>query len=388
MRRIWYLGPVLALLLGGCASLDRIPFSAKDEQVATVAGLSGVRFYADAPVADIHAAINGIAANTTREHKEFTYLALSGGGADGAYGAGVLNGWTAAGTRPVFTIVSGVSTGALIAPFAFLGSQYDGLLKELYTGGYAETLLGTPHVLRLMFGSGLFGNQQFRDMVARYVNDDMLVAIAREHKKGRRLFVVTTNLDMQRAVVWDMGAIAARASPQALSLFRDVLTASASIPVVFPPILIEASANGRSFQEMHVDGAVMTPVFTLPDAFLLRSAEPTLGRRGSIYILMNNKIEPSMKVVEDNVIQIAGRSSSTAVKSKTSSILAETYNFARRYSIGFYITYIDKDQVEPTGAGFDASYMQHLYQYGDEKARSGKLWERTPPAGDPVAVRR
>ncbi|MDB5604114.1 MAG: alpha/beta hydrolase [Bradyrhizobium sp.] len=141
-----------------------------------------------------------------------TYLALSGGGADGAYG--VLNGWTAAGTRPAFSVVSGVSTGALIAPFAFLGAAYDATLQEVYTSGIAESLLDTPSIVHAVFGSGLFGNTRLRELVARYVGQDMLAAIAAENTKGRKLIIVTTNLDTQRTVIWDMGRIAAIGSPR------------------------------------------------------------------------------------------------------------------------------------------------------------------------------
>ncbi|WP_430642280.1 patatin-like phospholipase family protein [Afipia clevelandensis] len=189
-----------------------------------------------------------------------TYLALSGGGADGAYGAGVLNGWTASGTRPTFLIVSGVSTGALIAPFAFLGPQYDETLPDIYTSGVAASLIDTPNVLNALFGGGLSGNSRLRELVAQYVNQEMLVSVAAEYAKGRKLFIVTTNLDTQRTVIWDMGRIAKVGSPKALSLFRDVVAASASIPVVFSPMLIDAQANGKQFQEMHVDGGVTAPV--------------------------------------------------------------------------------------------------------------------------------
>jgi predicted acylesterase/phospholipase RssA len=165
-----------------------------------------------------------------------------------------------------------VSTGSLIAPFAFLGPQYDGVLRELYTSGIAESLLEDSNPLRVLFGSGLAGNTRLRELVARYVGTDLIQAIAREYAKGRRLLVVTTDLDTQRTVIWDMGRIATIGTADALNLFRDVMTASASIPLVFPPMLIEAEASGRRFQEMHVDGGVTAPVLALPDLFLLQGA--------------------------------------------------------------------------------------------------------------------
>src|SRR5258706_1024192 len=224
-------------ILAGCSSLPRTPYTAPDAASSTVLDFSELRSYADEPASKF------LKTNVSSRTGPLSYLALSGGGADGAYGAGVLNGWSAAGTRPEFSVVSGVSTGALIAPFAFLGPAYDATLREVYTSGIAESLLNTPSIVHALFGSGLFGNTHLRELVARYVGPDMLGAIAAEHAKGRKLLIVTTNLDTQRTVIWDMGRIATIGSPQALDLFRDVLAASASIPVVFPPMLIEAEVD-------------------------------------------------------------------------------------------------------------------------------------------------
>src|SRR6266404_7625357 len=228
-------------ILAGCSSLPRTPYTASDAAASTVLNLSELRRYADEPASRF------LSTDVYPRAGPVSYLALSGGGADGAFGAGVLNGWSAAGTRPTFSAVSGVSTGALIAPFAFLGPAYDVTLREIYTSGVAESLLNTPSIVRAVFGSGLFGNTHLRELIARYVGRDMLAAIAAENAKGRKLLVVTTNIDTQRTVIWDMGRIAAIGSTQALDLFRDVLAASASIPVVFPPMLIDAEANGHRF---------------------------------------------------------------------------------------------------------------------------------------------
>jgi predicted acylesterase/phospholipase RssA len=312
-----------------------------------------------------------------------TYLALSGGGGDGAYGAGVLNGWTAAGTRPKFSVVSGVSTGALIAPFAFLGSAYDATLRDVYTTGIAESLIDSPNIINVLFRSGLFENARLRELVARYVDQDMLAAVAAEHAKGRDLFVVTTNLDTQRTVIWDMGRIAAIESPQALSLFRDVIAASASIPVVFAPILIEAEANGRHFQEMHADGGVTEPVLTLPEAFLLRNGALARGLRMNIYILVNNTVERDFQLVSNSTIDIAARASASVTKTQTRSILYETFAFARRNNFGFNVTYIDRNLPSPSLSGFETNYMRALYQYGYDKAKSGDFWAKAPPSDDP-----
>jgi predicted acylesterase/phospholipase RssA len=341
-----------------------------------VLDLDQLRRYADEPASTF------LKANVSSQTRAISYLALSGGGADGAYGAGVLNGWTAAGTRPEFSAVSGVSTGALIAPFAFLGPAYDAALRDVYTSGVAESLLNTPSIVHAVFGSGLFGNTRLRELVARYISQDMLGKIAAEHTKGRDLLIVTTNLDTQRTVIWDMGRIAAIRSTQALDLFRDVMAASASIPVVFPPMLIDAEANGHRFQEMHVDGGVTAPVLTLPEAFLLRNGAPARGLRMNIYVLVNDKVERDFQLVQNSTIDIAARTSASVTKTQIRSVLYETYDFARRNNFGFHLTYIDKNLPSPTSFGFEAGYMRSLYQYGYDKAKTGDFWAKSPPSDD------
>jgi predicted acylesterase/phospholipase RssA len=362
------------LILAGCSTLPRMPYTAADATSSRVLDLSELRRYVDEPASTF------VKTQGRLRSGALTYLAISGGGADGAYGAGVLNGWTASGSRPEFSVVSGVSTGALIAPFAFLGPGYDETLREVYTSGIAESLLDTPSIVRALFGSGLFGNTRLRELVARYVGQDMLAAIAAEAAKGRRLLIVTTDLDTQRTVIWDMGRIAAIATPKALSLFRDVMAASASLPVVFPPMPIEAEANGHVFQEMHVDGGVTAPVLTLPEAFLLRDGALPKGLRMNIYVLVNDKVERDFLLVPNSTIEIAARASASVEKTLTRSVLYETYDFARRNNLGFNLTYIDKEFPPSRSSGFDTGYMRSLYQYGYDKAKAGNFWAKAPPS--------
>ena len=370
----------LSLMIAGCASLPRTPYTAADASLAHVLDLTDLRRYADEP------------ATTFRLDKPLprgplTYLALSGGGADGAFGAGVLNGWSEAGTRPSFSIVSGVSTGALIAPFAFLGPGYDETLRNFYTSGVAESLLDSPNPFNAIFGSGLFGNTRLRELVAQYIDASFVANVAAEHARGRLLFVVTTNLDSQRTAIWNMGRIAALGTQDGLNLFRDVVTASASLPAVFPPMLVNAEANGKRFEEMHVDGGVMAPVLTLPDTYLLRNAAIDKLSDLQIYILINNKIEPDFQLVTNRAIDIAARSSSTIVKAQTRSILYSTYALARRNKYGFNLTYIEGDRPGSPSAGFDTAYMRALFDYGHDRARSNRLWSKSPPNDpDPATV--
>ena len=257
----------LSFLVAGCASLPRTPYGAADAPSARVLDLTELRRYADDPASTFRQDRHQAVLRGPR-----TYLALSGGGADGAYGAGVLNGWTEAGTRPRSRSYRASAPARLIAPFAFLGPGHDATLRHLYTSGVAESLLDAPSPFNAIFGAGLFGNKRLRELVANYIDANFVAAVAAEYAKGRLLLIVTTNLDSQRTAIWDMGRIASLRTPEALNLFRDVVAASASLPVVFPPMLVTAEANGRLFQEMHVDGGVTAPVLTLPEAFLLRDA--------------------------------------------------------------------------------------------------------------------
>ncbi|GJD51881.1 hypothetical protein OPKNFCMD_4640 [Methylobacterium crusticola] len=386
-RSNWGRGLLVALIGAqgaACASLPRTPYTAAEAAVATVPGQEpGVRFWADGTARSFAQVTERVA--SLRE--PFSYLALSGGGGDGAYGAGVLNGWSETGRRPTFTIVSGVSTGALIAPFAFLGPAYDPSLRDIYTSGAAAGLVRSPNPLNILLGDGLFGDQRLRDLVGRHVTPEMLAAVAEEHRKGRRLLVVTTNLDSQRAVIWDMGAIAASGQPNAATLFRDVLTASASVPAVFPPMLIDAQAGNHAFQEMHVDGSVVTPVFTLPEAFLTQDGRLGASRgRPNIYVIINGRVEPSFDVVPNGTLPIATRSLSTVGRARSRATLASTYAFARRNGIGFHLTYIDQRIPEVSAAqGFDTAYMRRLFDDGYAKARTGAPWQTTlPREGEPA----
>jgi hypothetical protein len=358
-------------LLGACASDPRTPFTESDEMTAVAIGAPNIRYWADATAS----AVQGVARRAVvQKGRPFVYLALSGGGGSGAFGAGVLNGWSESGARPEFTIVSGVSTGALIAPFAFLGPAYDDRLRQIYTDGEAQRLIGEPNPLGALFGPGAFGRERLRRLVERHLGDDLIRAVAREDQKGRRLLVVTTNLDAQRAVVWDMGAIATSGEPKAFELFREVLAASASVPVVFAPQLIDVEAGDRVFQEMHADGTLSAPVYTLPDAVLFGGKAIRRAVRPALYVIVNGRIDPGFAVVPDQTEAIAAQSLSTLNRVGTKAVLAQTYDVAVRQGLSFHLSYIGRDHPDSGGTGFETDAMRQLYDYGYEKARSGAFW--------------
>src|SRR5829696_8387003 len=372
---------VLALfIVAGCASLPRIS-STKDEQaVAAIPGIPNARVWsddrADALLARLKSDVRAAAAG---RDGAINVLAISGGGSNGAYGAGLLTGWSDRGTRPEFTVVTGASAGALISPFAFLGSTYDPVLKSLFSEAISEELLQVDGLSGL-FGAGVFKTEPLKRLIASYVDEAMLARIANEYRKGRRLLIVTTNLDAQRTAVWDMGAIASSGAPSALDLFRNVLVASASVPGVYSPVLINVQGEGHRFEEMHVDGGVRANPLVVPESLLLSSVPPPVsGMRPRVYIVMNNKLEQDFEIVQGKALTIVSRSFTTAVKANTQNTLIATYDFARRNKWEFNLASIDADYPTSTSMGFDHGYMQQLFQYGYAQGYEGVPWRKTLP---------
>jgi hypothetical protein len=353
-----------------CSSIPRT-FTREQQEVAVIPGIADARIWADDPT--------GLSRTVPfnrglLEPKSFDVLALSGGGAEGAFGAGLLVGWTKAGDRPEFSIVSGTSSGALIAPFAFLGASHDAILRDLFTSGVAETLLRFDG-LNVIFGSGAFKTEPLKQLIARYVDEAMLRLIAAQHRRGRRLFIVTTNLDAQRTAVWNMGAIAASADPGRLQLFRSVLVASASAPGLFAPAYIQVQAGNARFEEMHVDGAVTSNVLAVPESVLLQKVALT-NAKPKLYIIVNGKITPDFAVVNDGTLSIVSRSFYSTVKANTRNTLIATYNFARRNGWQFRLAAIKPGYLTTsTSFNFDTAYMRGLFDLGFSMARSGDEWQ-------------
>jgi hypothetical protein len=362
--------------LSGCASVTRAPFTKEQQAVAVIPGIPNARVWSDDKVDSILARAQSTA---LARGSVVNVLALSGGGSNGAYGAGLLAGWSDRGGRPDFAVVTGASAGALIAPFAFLGPSYDTLLKSLFSEGIGEELLQIDG-LQAIFGAGVFKTEPLKRLIARYVDDTMLARIGDEHRKGRRLLIVTTNLDAQRTAVWDMGAIAASGVPGALNLFRDVLVASASVPGVYSPVLINVEGEGNRFAEMHVDGGVRANLLVVPESLLLSSVPLASGLHPRVYIILNNKLEQEFEVVQGKALPIVSRAFTTAVKANTQNTLIATYDFARRNKWDFNLASIDGDYPTTTSLGFDRAYMQQLYDYGYHEGLQGAPWRKTLPA--------
>ncbi len=304
-------------------------------------------------------------------------LAISGGGDSGAFGAGLLNGWTTAGTRPEFKVVTGVSTGALSAPFAFLGARCDPALKAVYTDVSQSDIFRPRGLLKGFFGDALADTSPLYRLVDRFVDRRLLDAIAAEYAKGRLLLVGTTNLDTLEPVIWNMTAIAASSDPHALELFRKVLLASAAIPAAFPPVLIDVDAGGQHFQEMHVDGGAMAQVFAYPPS--LNVSASGVERQRALYIIRNARLDPDWASVKRRTLPIATRAVSGLMQSQGMGDLFRIYMTATRDGVDYNLAFIPPTFTTPHTKDFDPAYMRPLFDLGFQMAAAGFPWRKEPP---------
>jgi predicted patatin/cPLA2 family phospholipase len=351
----------VAILLAGYASLPRAPVASIDR--AQVPGIPRARISAEDGYR--------VFARARSQARPLTILALSGGGANGSYGAGFLKGWTASGKRPAFDIVTGASVGSLIAPFAFLGSDYDHDLEAIFTSGVTEDLLRVAGV-NAIIGSAVFKAEPLRELIAKYADNRLVDAVAARHRQGKLLIIATTNLDAQRTTLWNMGEIAASDAPGRYELFRNVLTASAAIPGIFPPTFINVQADGNSYFEMHVDGGVTSNVLAVPEDILV-SANSSLSSGSRVYVIINGKLAPDAVQTADATLPIVARAFQTSVKANTRNAMIATYDFCRRNNWQFYASAIDSGKtIEGGPIDFDTDQMKELYAYGFAKGVSGR----------------
>jgi hypothetical protein len=315
----------------------------------------------------------------------YSYLAISGGGSDGAFGAGLLNGWSETGTRPRFKIVTGVSTGALIAPFAFLGSAYDDELKASYTTIDASHIFSARGLLPLLWSESVASTKPLQKLIGTYITEKVLDAIAAEDRKGRLLLVASTNLDAEQPVIWDMGAIASSNRPDRLDLFRKVLLASASIPSLFSPVLIDVTLDGKKYQELHVDGGVffqsffVASVADLPASIHAAHPDFTGKVEQNLYALRNGWVTPTFQPVQRGVTNIASRAILSMFKVSGINDLWRLYLSSRDDGVAFHYTAIPADYVPSTTRQFDKVEMNREYDYGRNMALKGVQWFTTPP---------
>lgn len=398
MRRaflIFHTLSIVLFLLQGCASLDRLSaVPRQDTTRAEVPGIPNARFWVDADltpmVQEMHIAIEREQATWIHDKQKAplppaNFLTVSGGGDDGAFGAGLLVGWTQTGTRPSFKLVTGVSTGALIAPFAFLGSEYDETLRAVYTQVSPNNIAVPRSLLAVLTSDALADNQPLFTLISQYFTPELLARIAGEYRKGRLLLIGTTNLDARRPVVWNMGAIAAAAqnNPQAVDLFRRVLLASAAIPGEFPPVMFDVEVDGKPYQEMHVDGGAMRQLFLYPmnlsDTARQEHITVFVNRQRNAYIIRNARLDPDWASVERSTLSIAGRAISSLIQTQGIGDLYRLYLEALKDGLDFNLAYIGADFNAEHKENFDTTYMHALFDYGYQLGRKGYPWQKAPP---------
>jgi hypothetical protein len=293
--------------------------------------------------------------------------------------------------------VTGVSTGAITAPFAFLGSAYDKKLEELYTTTSTKDVISPKGPMQGLLGDSLANSAPFKRQLKKYVTERLLEEIAAEHKNGRRLFIGTTLLDAQRFVIWDMGAIAVRGD---LGLFREVILASASIPIIFPPVYIHVESDGRNYDEMHVDGGTITQVFTIYK--ILEHAEENAKKlgidfkamgvdpsriKGRYYILRNGYVEPGYKVAKDSLASIADRTFDTMINYQGIGDMYRIYAFMQERGNDYNLAFIPGDFRPVAKEDFDPEAMRALFDRGYKDAVKGYNWHKTPPGLESNKIR-
>jgi len=376
---------VATALLGACASPSRLPAVPPGLQnQAVVPNLADIRYRAP----DFGRMQDDLVLTVQRERAALdargergplppiSFLAISGGGANGAFGAGLLVGWTQHGDRPEFNLVTGVSTGALIAPFAFLGPKYDTQLKRLYTEVTDKDILNLRGISAALFDDALADNLPLQKLVEANITPQLLEAIAEESAKGRTLLVATTDLDADRSVLWNITLMAESRHPQALALIRKILVASAAIPGELPPLMLDVEAAGHAYQEMHVDGGATQQVFVLPAKFLLGKVAQ---RDRTLYVIRNSRLSVASVQVERNTLSIARRAISSLIHTQGVGDLYQIAAIAKRDRGHFRLAYIPDSFVQPAPDDFDRDYMNALFLVAYQLGRDGYPWAKEPP---------
>ena len=374
--------------IAGCVSIpDREPVPAELTLQAGIPGIPDARGWADewpkfskdifakftdADFRRVFAAIYGKPAN---------FLAISGGGANGAFGAGLFSGWTAAGTRPEFGAVTGVSTGALTAPFVFLGSEYDDVLKTIYTTTSTDDIAKNRNLLAALFSDAMADTKPLQALIAKYITPEIIAAVGREHQRGRRLFIGTVNLDAGRSVIWNIGAIALSDYPDKVTLIHELMRASAAIPIAFPPVAIPVEADGVAYDELHVDGGTGSQVFVYPAAVNFRIIMEKLKVQGTpkVYVVRNAFLEPDYQGINRSLLPIASRTIESLIRTQGIGDLYQIYALCIRDGNDFNLAYIPSSFTEEPAESFDPVYMSKLFDLGYQMGRDGYPWQKVPP---------
>ena len=387
---------VLLILVGCSSTPSREPLPEELIEKAEISKISEFRFWGDESPSSVSFENLGKYTESDLESnfpatykKPHNYLAVSGGGANGAYGAGLLYGWSKSGTRPEFTMVTGVSTGALTAPFVFLGSKYDETLKTVYTTISTKDIVKKESrtgvifkIIRGVLKATITDIEPFKKTIAKYITEEIINEIATEQRQGRKLFIGTFNLDAGRPVIWDIGKIAASDFPNKVELIREVMRASASIPIAFPSVLIPIEVNGEKYDELHVDGGVGAQVFVYPAAidWSLFTKLLQVDGKPNIYVIRNSLFHHEYIATKQEFISIAGRTVSSLIKSQGIGDIYKIYALCQRDGNEFNLATIPTSFNEKSIEPFDQEYMNKLFDLGYRQGLAGYQWEKHPPS--------
>jgi predicted acylesterase/phospholipase RssA len=384
---------LLGLVLCACSSPSRQTAApaALADQATVLGGLPNARYFPDTQAAamkqEAYAALDREREELRREGAAgplppAAFLAISGGGDDGAFGAGLITAWTETGNRPEFKLVTGVSTGSLIAPFAFLGPRYDDVLRKLYTEVQQKDIFESRSpLLAALFNDALSDTSPLFGMISRYLDENMMAEIGREYQKGRLLLIGTTNLDAQRPIIWNIGAIASSGRPGALDLIHRILLASAAVPAAFPPVMIDVEAGGQAYQEMHVDGGAVVQTFLYPPNVTVGMdlQHGALARERRAYVIRNGRLDPDWASVDRRVFSIAGRAVSTMLHYSGQNDVFRLQTTTARDGVDFNLAYIGRDFTAEHKEDFDQTYMRALFAYGQAQMLAGTAWHKSGP---------
>jgi len=353
---------------------------------AVVAGMPDIRYYEGKP--DSFSMVRRSLVDSFKDEgktdylvdgiKTYPVLIIGGGVSNTAYGVGLLEGWSKEGTRPVFKIVTGYSSGSMIAIATFAGKDYEGRIADLFTSISSKDVLKPRSMFSVLFGDSVNSSAPLAKKINNIVDEDLMAKIAGEHRKGRRLYVGTTDFDAQGFVIWDMGALASKGGTDSLKLFRKIILASCSFPVMVPPVYFQVEAGGRHYDEMHVDGGVVSGLFYIHQ-LMEGVGFGSRGVRTRVYVLNLCYMSPHSKQVEDNIVALTSRLIELNGASKMTGDTYRIYAFAKERGWDYNLAYIPEDFKPNQKEMLDKQEMQRLFKRGYDDAVVGYKWHKAPP---------
>ncbi|MFC0172043.1 patatin-like phospholipase family protein [Vibrio comitans] len=373
-----------ALLVSACSQTPERQAHPKSETLMPL-NITNARFWdgdnLNSSDYDFHGEYEKLVSNKA-EGEPINYLALSGGGVNGAFSAGILNAWSETGERPEFDLISGISTGAIVSVFAYLGEDYDEALRNYYTQTSMDEMFKKNALFSIGTRNAFVDVSGFEGKVRAEVDMQMMQALAAERAKGRILIVGTTSLDNEKLALWDIGLIAKEGSPEAMALIQDIIIASSSIPGLFPAKLISISDGVNHYDEVHVDGGISRQVFATPQWMRTSLAED--GFEQNIFVIRNGRLKPTFRSIDYDLADISVRSISSLTRNQGVGDVEHIYHFSKQNDIGFHLAFIDSDFEYFADHADTLQYMRLLYDYGYRSFNKDQLWHSLPPSVQPL----